>query len=234
MREGERLFAFLDDLYMVTVPDRIGAMFAVVQSRCGTEVGFAHGLARFSSRLLTQLAAVHLCGEGLICQLQNRASRCWAHLWDTRTSWRPISGTCWNPTGPSWNGLPLVQDVQCAWNLLLHSAVARGCYQLRVVRPELTMAFAQGHDDGVWSYLCRIMNVDPDPNAVHTRQVATFPPLSWWIGTSETPWCCPWISECFTHGSRRVVMRSCMVHALFPRMSSILVHGGQMATRCCF
>ena len=31
MREGERLFAFLDDLYVVTVPDRIGAMFAVVQ-----------------------------------------------------------------------------------------------------------------------------------------------------------------------------------------------------------
>ena len=33
---------------------------------CGTQVGFAKRFARFSSRLLTQQAAVHLCGEGLI------------------------------------------------------------------------------------------------------------------------------------------------------------------------
>ena len=59
-----------------------------------------------------------------------------------------------------------MQDVQCAWTLLLHSAVARANYQLRVVRPT---AFAQGHDDGVWSCLCRILNVDP---TAHTRQVA--------------------------------------------------------------
>ena len=56
---------------------------------------------------------------------------------------------------------------------LLHSAAARANYQLRVVRPELTTAFAQGHDDGVWSCLCRILNVDP--TAAHTRQVATHP-----------------------------------------------------------
>ena len=82
-----------------------------------------------------------------------------------------LSGSCWNPPGPSG-------DVQCAWNLLLHSAAARANCQLRVVRPELTTAFAQGHDDGVWSCLC-------DPTAAHTRQVATLLPLSWWIGTSE-------------------------------------------------
>ena len=31
IREGERLFAFHDDLYVVTVPNSFGAMFAVVQ-----------------------------------------------------------------------------------------------------------------------------------------------------------------------------------------------------------
>ena len=69
--------------------------------------------------------------------------------------------------------IPLVQDVQCAWALLLHSAAARANYQLRVVRPELTSAFAQGHDDGMWSCLCQILHIDPA--AVHTRQLATLP-----------------------------------------------------------
>ena len=31
LRDGERLFAFYDDLYVVTVPNRVGAIFAVVQ-----------------------------------------------------------------------------------------------------------------------------------------------------------------------------------------------------------
>ena len=61
-----------------------------------------------------------------------------------------------------WKRIPLVQDVQCAWALFFHSAVARANYQLRVVRPELIWAFAQGHDDGIWGdlrlYVCQAPN----------------------------------------------------------------------------
>ena len=52
--------------------------------------------------------------------------------------------------------IPAVQDVQCAWALLLHSAASRANYQLRVVRPELTEGFARGHDEGhLTRCLCR-------------------------------------------------------------------------------
>ena len=61
----------------------------------------------------------------------------------------------------------------CSSQLILHGAAARANCQLRVVRPELTSAHAQGHDDGVRKCLCQILHIDPA--AVHTRQLATLP-----------------------------------------------------------
>ena len=42
-----------------------------------------------------------------------------------------------NQTSLEW--ILMVQDVQCAWALLLHIAASRANYQVRVVRPELTV-----------------------------------------------------------------------------------------------
>ena len=36
---------------------------------------------------------------------------------------------------------------------------------LRVVRPELVEDFAVGHDLGLWTCLCRLLNVNPDNNS---------------------------------------------------------------------
>ena len=55
--------------------------------------------------------------------------------------------------------IPAVQDVQCAWALLLHNACGRANYQVRVVRPALTEAFAMGHDEGLWRCMCEILRV---------------------------------------------------------------------------
>ena len=61
--------------------------------------------------------------------------------------------------------IPEVTDVQSAWALLLHCASARANYMLRVVRPELVEDFAVGHDLGLWTCLCRLLNVNPDNNS---------------------------------------------------------------------
>ena len=46
--------------------------------------------------------------------------------------------------------IPMVEDVQLAWALLLHCTGGRANYMLRVVRPEAIQTFAEGHTDGLW------------------------------------------------------------------------------------
>ena len=79
----------------------------------------------------------------------------------------PISVLFYIPTRPCWNASLSFRT----FNAHCLSAAARAKYQLRVVRPELTSAFAQSHDDGDWRCLCQII----EPAAAHTRQVATLP-----------------------------------------------------------
>ena len=47
------------------------------------------------------------------------------------------------------NKIPLVQDAQSAWLLLVHCAVARAT-SARVVEPESTEEFCRRHDRGLW------------------------------------------------------------------------------------
>ena len=188
LRDGERLFAFHDDLYVVTVPNRVGAIFAVVQE-----------CMRRDANIRVHLGKIKVWNAGGIrpraCDVLQQiaeAAGSRAPVWrgsglPTAEQGIKVLGT---PLGHEdfvaahlssvlrahqilLERIPLVQDVQCAWALLLHSAAARANYQLRVVRPELTSAFAQGHDDGIWSCLCQILHIDPA--AVHTRQLATLP-----------------------------------------------------------
>ena len=58
--------------------------------------------------------------------------------------------------------IPLVEDVQSTWALLLHCAGQRANYMLRAVRPEMVRGFAEGHNAGLWTCLCNILNVVVD------------------------------------------------------------------------
>ena len=55
--------------------------------------------------------------------------------------------------------IPLVEDVQSAWALLLHCVGGRANYMLRAVRLEMVRGFAEGHNAGLWTCLCNILNV---------------------------------------------------------------------------
>ena len=59
--------------------------------------------------------------------------------------------------------IPMVEDLQSAWALLLHCAGGRANYMLRVVRPEAVQTFAE-HSDGLWSCLRNILGVTLDTN----------------------------------------------------------------------
>ena len=65
-----------------------------------------------------------------------------------------------------------VQDLQCAWILLLYCASARANYSLRVVHPKLTDAFAAQHDASMRRALSQLLSVDPSSMCWGCRESA--------------------------------------------------------------
>ena len=150
------LMAFLDGVYIASSPLRVGHSFAVLQEQ----------LLRHSN-IRVHLGKMKVWNSSGVrpraCDtLQDiaTASGSLDHVWkgsDLPTEQQGIKvlGT---PVGhrdfvashlarelrshQTWlERIPAVQDVQCAWALLLHSAARRANYQLPVVRPELMEGF---------------------------------------------------------------------------------------------
>ena len=71
--------------------------------------------------------------------------------------------------------IPIVPDVQLAWLLLLHCASTRANFNLRVIRPELALQFARGHDARLWQCLSRILGMPENFCDEITRHAATVP-----------------------------------------------------------
>ena len=71
--------------------------------------------------------------------------------------------------------IPLVQDLQSAWLILLRCAAARANFLLRVVRPDAVAQFAQDHDRELWHCLSRILDVDLDQCEAGMKASATLP-----------------------------------------------------------
>ena len=54
------------------------------------------------------------------------------------------------------------------------SAVARANHMLRVVRPELVQGYAEGHDRGLWTRLCRLLGTDVEnARSPRSRELAS-------------------------------------------------------------
>ena len=171
--EGERLFAFLDDVYVLTTTIRVGDVYRALQEELfrhcririhvgKTQVWNAAGIRPPACDMLERIA-----------QASDSEARVWRGS-EVPTSERGVRmlGT---PLGHDDNvhltrtlaqhdvllsRIPLVEDVQSAWSLLLHCAGARANFLLRVVRPDLVHRFATGHNQGLWNCLSRILSID--------------------------------------------------------------------------
>ena len=56
-----------------------------------------------------------------------------------------------------WDLLPQLPDLQSAWLLLLQCAGPRFNYRARAVPPTENTAYATGHDKGMWTTLCALL-----------------------------------------------------------------------------
>ena len=186
LQPGELVFAFLDDIYVITTQDRISAVYNLLQAELWrhariwvhdgkTQVWNKFGVrsrgcdtidraARATNPEFTsvwrELALPTECQgiKVLGCPLGHDDS-VHAHLEKTHQAHRTLL-----------QRIPRVPDVQSAWALLLHCASARANDSLRVVAQ-----FAAAHDAGLWSCLCDIVNVAPNQCSASARDAATLP-----------------------------------------------------------
>ena len=71
--------------------------------------------------------------------------------------------------------LPKLEDLQCAWLLLIYCAVPRANHLLRVVPPDLIRSYAEKHDNLIWRTFCKITGCLEWESYMKIREVASLP-----------------------------------------------------------
>ena len=165
LQEGELTSTYLDDVYIVCSPERVSAIFAILQEELWrhARTRIHHGKTRGEP----------VWQPPVSCDVQDRATRSRTgsrvhHSVERRRRRRTSAPRHYDPRNALGEDfvrafahivdehnvllerIPSLPDVQSAWALLLHCANARANYALRVIRQELARHFAQAHDAGLW------------------------------------------------------------------------------------
>ena len=202
LQEGEYLFAFLDDIYLVTSPERTGPVYAILEealrahaciqvhigktkvwNRAGVRPDVCDVLERIAQ--VADPTATVWKGGGLPSSQQGikvlgtplgHEDFDRAHLQRITEKHRTLL-----------ERIPAIQDIQSAWLLLLHCASARACYHLRAVSASAVAEFADTHDQDMWRCLSTVLQTDLShcPEAVRTSATPSSRPRR--PGTQECP-----------------------------------------------
>ena len=173
---GELLFAYLDDVYVVSKPDRTRALYDLLADRLHNMAGIQlhEGKTRTwnaAGECLPRMAllgpdvwsprGVKILGTpvGTDDFVQTKIE---ARLKDERSLWEAVS---WVP------------DLQCAWQILLQCASPRCHHLLRTVPPSQAARYAHGHDQGMMATMEALLEGLPGDVEQKTwaQRIATLP-----------------------------------------------------------
>ena len=178
LQPGERVLAFLDDLYIVAAPERVRTLFDAVARRLYEEVRIYLNHAKTR---VWNAAAVE--PPGLDTLAPDGTAWCGAEASPAEERGITVLGA---PLGTDayvqtqltavsdrqlrfLQVLPTLPDLQVAWLLLLYCASPRSNYALRMLPPNLTAGFASASDQAVQQCLYSLLNAD---NSGHLPQQA--------------------------------------------------------------
>ena len=200
LRPGEKLFAFLNDIYVLCPPARVVEVYGILQAELWrhagiqinggkTQVWNQAGVYPPRCEVLEQIArqedpeATVWTGSGVPTEQQG-----------VRILGAPLGHTDFvfaflerksRDHHVLLSRIPRVEDVQSAWALLLHCASARANYLLRVVRPELVREFAERHDQFVDMHVRDFEGGPSQVSAVPTPAIQRRCLLRWEVLVSE-------------------------------------------------
>ena len=148
--EGEHLFAFLDDIYVLCSPERTTTIYKLLADRMEAIAGIQlhEGKTRVWNR-------AGVCPDGVV----NLGPEVWspsgAKILSTPVGspefLRSLIEERLDEERKLWQAIPWVPDLQCAWQILVQCAAPRCHHYLRTVPPSASQEYAQGHDEGMMS-----------------------------------------------------------------------------------
>ena len=133
-RDGEVLFAFLDDVYVVCGPNHFGRCLTCWRTACG-------GLWEFGCT-----RGRHECGTDPVCFLQT-----WK-IWAKPSRHQVLSDVVAERVQEEtrlWEAVEWVPDLQAAWQILVQCAGPRCHHLLRTLPPSQSSEYAFLHDAGM-------------------------------------------------------------------------------------
>ena len=191
LAEGESLFAFLDDLYVLCSPERVKEVHSLIKqqlwsvaniqvhqsktkvwNRAGVEPAGCHELT-LAARLVKKDAAVWTGDPNLPSVMQGM--RVLGSPIGHPDFARSVLGAENGRAFSLLDHIPSIPDLQSAWLVLVWWTTARANFWLRTVPPEWAHAFAEAHDRGLSQCLCAIMHVSVNAAWSSARESATLP-----------------------------------------------------------
>ena len=161
LEAGERLFAFLDDIWVVIAPDRVGPVYTAIR-----EALWEH------SRIQVHVGKTKVWNSGGMRPVACDMFASLIELGRSTTSWQRHSrlGLGSNSTQVRrgrgtelelWERIGWVPDVQCAWQILLQCAGPRCHHWLRTVPPQQSAPYSASHDSGMWQAVATLLGRMP-------------------------------------------------------------------------
>ena len=187
----KKIFAFLDDIYLVCRPNRVAAVYEIVRQELQrhTNIDIHRGKTKIWNRSGEKPSGVDQLTQP--ARVQDPRAIVWRGAAELPVSEQGMK-VLGVPLGREeyanrflekktehhdtlFHRIPLVPDVQASSLLLSYCVATRANFYLRNITPEVAHSFAISHDLKVHHCLCKIICVDPDDVSRGALQQSTLP-----------------------------------------------------------
>ena len=190
LRDGEAVFAFLDDVYIVALPERTRALYDALSNALWD---------RARIRLHERKTRIwNAAGEEppAVADLGGDAREpVWVGDWSLPPERQGLT-VLGSPLGHDafvahhlqskraehdrlLQRIPHLDDLQAAWLLLQPCTTPRANYLLRILPPHLTAAYATTHDSAIAQCLANLLELEGSPHPLHCPGSPTPPKVRW-------------------------------------------------------
>ena len=166
----EHVFAFLDDTYVVSLPERTRAIFNLAAEKLGEGAGIE--LHAGKTRVWNRVGGCPLGMEELGPEVWNAAGfKILGTPVGTAEFEHAVCAARSAEEDKLWKAIKWIPDLQCAWQVLVQCAGPRCHHFLRTMPPSSSAQYAEGHDVGMQQAMELLM--EGMPGDARQQEVAT-------------------------------------------------------------